>query len=206
MRILCIGDSNTWGYNPINGQRFERRWTKVLSELMSDNEIIEEGLNGRTLTSVDPVLKERCGISGLKMLLMSHKPIDYVIVMLGTNELKKFFKCSASHIASGIREFLDVILDKNMWQRFNVPKVLIISPILIRDELFENGDVFGEFDEKSVEQSKYLANSILAVCKEYKVEFMNAADFAEASLVDNVHMDEENHEKLAKAIKFKLEH
>ena len=70
MRILCIGDSNTWGYNPVNGQRFEKRWTKVLSELMPENEIIEEGLNGRTLTSVDPVFKERCGIKGLKMLLM----------------------------------------------------------------------------------------------------------------------------------------
>ena len=42
MRILCIGDSNTWGYNPVNGQRYERRWTKVLAELMPENEIIEE--------------------------------------------------------------------------------------------------------------------------------------------------------------------
>ena len=79
MRILCIGDSNTWGYNPVNGHRFEKRWTKVLSELMPDNEIIEEGVNGRTVTSIDSVFKEKCGIKGLKMILMSHKPVDYVI-------------------------------------------------------------------------------------------------------------------------------
>ena len=65
---------------------------------MHDNmAIVEEGLNGRTLLSVDLVIKERCGITGLKMLLMSHKPIDCVVVMLGTNELKKFFPASAEH-------------------------------------------------------------------------------------------------------------
>ena len=60
MRILCIGDSNTWGYNPENGWRHENRWTKVLQKLMPENEIVEEGMNGRTLLSVDPFIKERC--------------------------------------------------------------------------------------------------------------------------------------------------
>lgn len=204
MRILCIGDSNTWGYNPINGQRYENRWTKVLEKLMPENEVIEEGLNGRTLLSVDPVLKERCGIAGLKMLLMSHKPIDCVVVMLGTNELKNIFECSANYVASGVREFIKVILDANIWQRFKVPKLLIVSPVLIRDELIKCGDVFGEYDENSVMQSKEMADAISRVCCEYNVEFMNAADYAEASLVDNVHMDEENHGKLAVAIASKL--
>lgn len=204
MRILCIGDSNTWGYNPVNGQRYERRWTKVLAELMPENEIIEEGLNGRTLLSVDPVVKERCGIAGLKMLLMSHKPIDVVVIMLGSNELKKFFECSADYVADGVGEFIKVIKDMELWQRFYVPKILIISPILIREELMENGDVFGEFDENSVIQSKCFAAAIEAVCRECEVDFMNAADYAEASLEDNIHMDEENHKKLAEAVNLKL--
>lgn len=204
MRLLCIGDSNTWGYNPLNGLRFEKRWTKVLAELMPENEIVEEGLNGRTLLSIDPVIKERCGITGLKMLLMSHKPIDCVVVMLGTNELKKFFPASAEYIASGVSEFLKVILEPALWERFHIPKVLIVSPILVRDELIERGDVFGDFDENSVIQSKRMAEAILAVCSEFKVDFMNAADYAEASLRDNIHMDEENHGKLAEAMNVKL--
>jgi lysophospholipase L1-like esterase len=105
MRILCIGDSNTWGYNPENGSRFEKRWTKVLASYMPEHEIIEEGLNGRTLLSQDIYVKERCGIDGLKMLLLSHRPIDCVIIMLGTNELKNCFKCSADYIANGVEEF-----------------------------------------------------------------------------------------------------
>lgn len=204
MRILCIGDSNTWGYNPENGWRHENRWTKVLQKLMPENEIVEEGMNGRTLLSVDPFIKERCGIMGLKMLLMSHKPIDCVVVMLGTNELKNSFECSAEYVAKGIEEFIKVILDKALWDRFSVPRLLVVSPVLIRKELIVNGDVFGGYDEKSVLESQRMAVAIERVCQRYDVDFMNAADFAVASLVDNLHMDEENHGKLAVAINEKL--
>lgn len=204
MRILCIGDSNTWGYNPENGWRHENRWTKVLQKLMPENEIVEEGMNGRTLLSVDPFIKERCGIMGLKMLLMSHKPIDCVVVMLGTNELKNSFECSADYVAKGTEEFIKVILDKVLWDRFSVPRLLVVSPVLIREELIVNGDVFGGYDEKSVLESQRMAVAIERVCQRYDVDFMNAADFAVASLVDNLHMDEENHGKLAVAINEKL--
>ena len=204
MRILCIGDSNTWGYNPENGWRYENRWTKVLGELMPEYEIVEEGMNGRTILSVDPFMKERCGIAGLKMLLMSHKPVDLVIVMLGTNELKTSFECSAEYVAKGIEEFIKVINNKEMWDRFLVPRLLVISPVLIREELIINGDVFGGYDEKSVRESRCMAKQIEYVCREYGVEFMNAAAFAEASLVDNLHMDEENHKKLAVAMSRKI--
>lgn len=200
MRILCIGDSNTWGYNPENGWRHENRWTKVLQKLMPENEIVEEGMNGRTLLSVDPFIKERCGIAGLKMLLMSHKPIDLVVVMLGTNELKNSFGCSAEFVAKGIEEFIKIIKDETLWDRFRVPKLLVVSPVLIREELIVNGDVFGGYDEKSVRESQRMARAIESVCQKYNVDFMNAADYAVASLVDNLHMDEENHEKLAAAL------
>ena len=204
MRILCIGDSNTWGYNPMNGRRYERRWTKVLGELMPEHEIVEEGLNGRTVLSMDPIVKERCGITGLSMLLMSHKPVDYVVVMLGTNEMKKYFKCNANYVAKGIGEFIKVIQTQEVWRRFEIPKTLIVSPILIRDEIINNGDIFGEYDENSVIQSKLLASAVSDVCREYKVDFLNAADYAQASTYDCIHMDEENHQKLAEAIFSKL--
>lgn len=204
MRILCIGDSNTWGYNPENGWRYENRWTKVLGELMPENEIVEEGMNGRTLLTVDPYMKERCGIAGLKLLLMSHKPIDLVIVMLGTNELKSSFECSAKYVAKGIEEFIKVIKDEVLWDRFSVPGLLVISPVLIREELIVNGDVFGGFDEKSVRESQRMALAIERVCEEYGVDFMDAAECARTSLVDNLHMDEENHGKLAVAVNEKI--
>ena len=204
MRILCIGDSNTWGYNPENRWRHDNRWTKVLANLMPENEIIEEGLNGRTILSEDPIKPERCGISALKLLLMSHKPVDYVIIMLGTNEFKKCFNRELSYIVGGIEEFIKIIKNEEMWERFGVPKILIISPVIVREELKENGGKIGEYDIQSIEISKKLARLVMELCKKYDVQFMNAADYAEASLIDYIHMDEENHRKLGEAIYNKL--
>lgn len=201
MRILCIGDSNTWGYDPVDGFRHKNRWTRVLANLMPEHEIIEEGLNGRTILSVDPYMQERCLIHNLKLILMSHKPVDMVVLMVGSNELKNIFPCTAKYIAQGIEECVKIILDKNMWDRFNVPKLLVASPILIRDEMVTNGGAFAdEFDETSVRESKFLAGEYKKICEKYQLEFMDASLYAEASLVDNLHMDEENHKKLGEAM------
>ena len=204
MRILCIGDSNTWGYNPENSWRHEKRWTKVLSELMPESEVIEEGLNGRTILSEDPIKSERCGIRALKLLLMSHKPLDYVIVMLGTNEYKRCFKREVDYIVGGLEEFIKLIKLEGMWERFGVPKILIVSPVLVREELIENGGIRGEYDAQSVEISKKVAPALSKLCSKYDVSFMDAAKYAEASLLDYIHMDEENHKKLGEAIYNKL--
>lgn len=205
MRIICIGDSNTWGYDPVDGFRHKNRWTRVLANLMPEQEIIEEGLNGRTILSVDPYMPERCLIHNLKLILMSHKPVDMVVLMVGSNELKNIFPCTAKYIAQGIEECVKIILDKNMWDRFNVPKLLVVSPILIRDEMVTNGGAFAdEFDETSVRESKFLAGEYKKICEKYQLEFMDASLYAEASLVDNLHMDEENHNKLGHALCDKL--
>ncbi|MBE5944980.1 MAG: GDSL family lipase [Lachnospiraceae bacterium] len=205
MRILCIGDSNTWGYDPVDGFRHKKRWTTVLAKLMPEHEIIEEGLNGRTILSIDPFMPERCVINGLRMILMSHKPVDMVILMLGTNELKNIFPCKASFIAQGIEECVKIILDKDMWERFNVPEILVVSPILIRDEMVTNGGAFAtEFDQASVRESKLVAGELKKVCEKYKIEFMDGAQYAEASLIDNIHMDAENHKKLGEAMYSKI--
>lgn len=95
MRILCYGDSNTWGYDPTSGMRFAHRWPKVLAQQFPQDEIIEEGLNGRTLVHEDPYGKGRCGSAVLEMLLRTHQPLDLIIMMLGTNESENHvsFEC-----------------------------------------------------------------------------------------------------------------
>ena len=82
-----------------------------------------------------------------------------------------------------------------------MPKLLVVSPILIRDEMVTNGGAFAdEFDETSVRESKFLAGEYKKICEKYQLEFMDASLYAEASLVDNLHMDEENHKKLGEAM------
>ena len=199
MRILCIGDSNTWGFNPENGLCHKNRWTRVLMKLLLEDEIIEEGLNGRTFNFVDPFHKERCGINALPVLLKSQQPVDLVIVMLGTNDLKRMFHARAKMIASGAQEFIHTIKNP-YWYRYLVPKVLMISPIVLDDEIVEREGPSGDFDGESLFQSHHLAEEYEKVCQANQVEFMNAAQYAHASKVDCIHMDEENRHKLAIAI------
>ena len=99
--ILCYGDSNTWGFVPCQEnyqsctKRYSReiRWTGRLQCLLGEDfYVIEEGLNSRT-TNVDYfVLPNRNGATYLPSCLYSHAPIDLVVLALGGNDLKTYFK------------------------------------------------------------------------------------------------------------------
>lgn len=199
MRILCIGDSNTWGFDPNTGLRHENRWTRQLMALRPQDEIIEEGMNGRTFAFDDPFTPGRNGLRALDMLLMSHEPVDLVVVMLGTNDLKTFFNARAKAVARGARTFLRQIKNPFLY-RYKEPDILMVAPILLGEAIAQTEGECGDFDEESLRQSKYLGREIQSVCEELGVAFLNAADFAHASPVDNVHMDETNHGRLARAI------
>ena len=102
--ILCYGDSNTYGYNPVNGLRYPKdvRWTGVLQKLLGEQyAVIEEGCNGRTTVFEDIAEPWKAGLGYLKPCLNTHKPIDFVIMMLGSNDLKRMFHASAKEIADG---------------------------------------------------------------------------------------------------------
>lgn len=98
-RILCFGDSNTWGHNPESkiGERFDNefRWVKLLEKKLGKGySVIEEGLCGRTINT-DYLTAENWYKNGYKYLvpcLKSHNPLSLVIIMLGTNDLKNSLK------------------------------------------------------------------------------------------------------------------
>lgn len=205
MQILCIGDSNTWGYNPENGLQHKNRWTRILAERMPEDEIIEEGMCGRTLLSVDSFDASWCGIEALPGIIAAHRTADVVILMLGTNELKSDFGGGAAYIAKGIERFLEMLQTLHSWEGEHIPQLLVVSPILLGDDIVGKGGICADFDETSLEQSKLMAKAISKVCEKYNVEFMDGAEYAKASLKDAIHMDEKNHEKLGKAIYNKLQ-
>ena len=126
MRILCYGDSNTWGYDPTSGMRFAHRWPKVLAQQFPQDEIIEEGLNGRTLVHEDPYGKGRCGSAVLEMLLRTHQPLDLIIMMLGTNDLKTMYHLNAEMIAKGVRENIKIMQNPFLYERYVIPKILVV--------------------------------------------------------------------------------
>ena len=112
--ILCFGDSNTWGYSPADGTRYplDIRWTGVLQKsLGADYRIIEEGLNGRTTFINEDERPLRSGSDVLQILLESHRPLDFVIIMLGTNDLKVEFNLSVEEIAQGAKTLCEMVLN-----------------------------------------------------------------------------------------------
>lgn len=118
--ILCYGDSNTWGYDAETKNRFppDVRWTGILKRTLGEGyHVIEEGLNGRTTVWDDPIEGYKNGREYLIPCLESHRPLDLVIIMLGTNNLKKRFSLTFSagehkklgeSIAVKVRELLPV--------------------------------------------------------------------------------------------------
>jgi lysophospholipase L1-like esterase len=106
--VLCFGDSNTWGCMPLTGpeppRRYgpSRRWPGVLRRELGDGHwVVEEGLNGRTTVWDDALEPHRNGRDLLLPSLLTHQPVDLVIVMLGTNDLKRRFGLGARDIAAG---------------------------------------------------------------------------------------------------------
>lgn len=207
-RILCYGDSNTWGHNPKDASRFREneRLTKLLQQKLGDEyEIIEEGLCGRTASFYDSVKPFRHGISSLRMVLDSAQPIDLVIIMLGTNDLKSCYNGDGVSISNGIREMVHIIKNPYVYNaHFQIPDILIVAPILLKDELSNNLRTSEQFNEKSLQTSRKLASFYEIVAKQWDCLFLNAADYAEASSIDCLHMDANNHKKLAEAIYQKL--
>ena len=68
-KILCFGDSNTFGFNPENGKRFDEktRWTGILKSKLKDLYIVQEaGCNNRTAFSDNPSGENFTGYKALK--------------------------------------------------------------------------------------------------------------------------------------------
>ena len=108
-RILCFGDSNTWGYIAVKGERYDEdtRWTGRLSKMLGDGcTVIEEGLNGRTTVWEDFVENHMSGLEYLWPCMETHKPFDLIVIMLGTNDTKCYFGAQARSIADGAGRLL----------------------------------------------------------------------------------------------------
>lgn len=195
-RILCFGDSNTWGYIP--GSDHERypeniRYPKVLQKLLGSKfEVIEEGLNSRTLVSEDKRLGKE-GRNGSKYLipcLDSQDPLDLVILMLGTNELKEEYKKSPKQIADLFeKHFVRIILNREPQFRDKYPKLIIIGlPPVDEKKAFEK--FVG-----ATKKVKPLNQLYSEIAEKNKCFFVDGGNLTVGS--DGVHLAKEGHFKLA---------
>ena len=195
---LCYGDSNTFGTNP-SGGRWGRytRWPGRLQQLLGeDYYVIEEGFSGRTTVFDDPLVPGRCGRDALPYALTCHRPLDLVIILLGTNDMKHHFCALPASIARGAGELVKMVQHYD-YGGFKAPQVLLVSPILLGEDV-ENS-VYVDFGPEAYGNSLQMAACYEKVAAAHGCHFMDAAKAAGPSAIDQLHMDAENHEALAQA-------
>lgn len=200
--VLCYGDSNTWGADPVSGPRFgwDDRWPGVLQrELGAGYRVIEEGLPGRNTRWDDPIERQRNGLTQLGPVLESHVPLDLVIVMLGTNDLKRRYNLTASDIAQSAGDLARTaqLIAKNAADE--PARVLLVAPPPIA-ELTDYDLLFEGALEKSLKFSHYFA----LAAKWYKLDFFDAGSAIKSSPIDGIHFEVEEHHKLGKALAAKV--
>jgi lysophospholipase L1-like esterase len=157
--------------------------------------VIEEGQNGRTTCREDPVEGDRNGLRQLIPILESHKPLDIVVLMLGTNDLKPRFSPLPYDIARGAQRIVTAIQDSRTGPNDTSPKVLwICPPPTVKSPGFEH--IFGD----SVELSQKLPPCFRQLAQESGVPLLEAGAVIRTSTADGIHFDAEDHRKLAEAV------
>jgi lysophospholipase L1-like esterase len=195
--ILCYGDSNTWGYVPGgDGARFPShvRWPGVLTTLLRTNaRIVAEGLRARTTVWDDRLAPgiERNGLKTFGANLDSHKPLDLVIIFLGTNDLKKRFSAPAVDIAAGVEQLVMLAANPVFGPAGSgkPPAILTICPLTI----WEVASAFGPTFKGGREKSQELRHYFHQMSKRTGVPLMYAEDFIHTDPADGIHLSEESH-------------
>lgn len=202
--IVCFGDSNTHGYcaDPTDtvtgGDRFDEseRWTKLLeNQLGPDYLVLEEGLSGRTTVFPDALHESMDGLSVLYSTLMSHEPVDLLVIMLGTNDTKERLGVNAACIAIGMERLVRKAQSVMCWKD-GKPNVLIVCPPHILPEMYQNpcGVPMGQ---GCIEKSQQLAGYLEQTAKLVGAAFLDAQGVAEFNKVDGMHLTAKGHRQLA---------
>ena len=157
--------------------------------------MIAEGHPGRTTVHDDPIEgAHRNGLTVLPALLESHKPVDVVLMMLGTNDLEPRFSVNAGDIALSLERLVRVILASGTGPDGSAPGVLLVAP----PPITETGCLAGMFAGGAA-KSRALAAEVQAAAARVGVPFMDAGPVVTVSPIDGVHYGPEANPALAQA-------
>ncbi|MBL4928208.1 GDSL-type esterase/lipase family protein [Fuscibacter oryzae] len=199
--LLCFGDSNTHGTPPMRMQgeyrRFDAaaRWPVLAAKALAWD-LVEEGLPGRTAQFADPVMGGHMdGREGLKIALQSHGPIDFLTIMLGTNDAKARYGASAELITGGIAALLDIAQSTEMQDRHGGFRILLICP----PPVLEQGPIMDQFYGARA-RGLALPPLLADLARARRCGFLDAGTLIKVSPQDGVHFEAESHATLAQGV------
>lgn len=199
--ILCYGDSNTYGYNPETGTRFDAdtRWTGVLAKLLGSSfSVIEAGMNNRTGFFDNPDGIDQSGTKHLPECLKACDKIDICVLGLGANDLQFIFDINEEIVEEGLKKLINYIRSHN-----NDAEIILVSPPVLSDNLLD-GYFACQFDEKSIENSKKIKPVYKKVAENKNCKLIEIDTFVTPSEADGLHFSAESHKIIGKVIAEKI--
>lgn len=201
--VLCFGDSNTHGTRAMRNisdmRRLDKplRWPSVMANALGGEfDVVAEGHPGRTSVFDDPIEGEhKNALRSLQAILESHRPVDLVIVMLGTNDLKARFSLSANDIALGVQRLVKEIRGSDSGPNGTPPTVLLVAPVPV----METG-VFEQIFEGAAEKSRALPAFLEQVAKRQGIAFADMGKKATVDPIDGIHLDATAHAAIGEAL------
>lgn len=191
-KILCFGDSNTYGFNPKDGSRYNIN-TRWAGRLKNDCEVTEAGCNNRTAFSDNPAGDNFTGYKILPEYLKQH--FDYIIVQIGINDLQKTYNVNLTDFEKGMKEFFNII-------KYYSPssKVIILAPCVIRGNILDSYfKLF--FNENSIEKSKLILPVYKKIAEQNNYSLINLNEITTVSDIDGLHYEPEQHEIIYNTVK-----
>jgi lysophospholipase L1-like esterase len=208
-RILIYGDSNTHGADEERATRFDEntRWTKVCQQILGDEyKIIEEGLSGRTTCHDDngelplPEAPYINGLTHIGPIVCSHLPLDVICVKLGSNDVGMPGETPES-IAENAARVLRAARDLAQAKYPDHPvKCALMAPLEVTEDALTGAFSFVFNDPAIIEQSQALPPAYEKKATEEGWLYFNANEHARCGKWDGIHLDAENHGKMAAAV------
>jgi lysophospholipase L1-like esterase len=205
-QILVYADSLSWGIIPDTRSRFrfDQRWPGILEiELQKAGvsaRVIEDCLNGRRTVWDDPFKPGRNGLEGLEQRIEINSPLALVVVFLGTNDFHSMHQFDAWHSSQGLAAIVASIRRAPIEPGMPIPPILLVAPPRIQQAKGKMAPKFEGAETKSVG----LSSAIKTVAQELDCHFFDAGSVAVTSRVDGVHLDEDQHLALGKAMAAKI--
>lgn len=189
MRVLCFGDSNTWGYCPKTGKRYEESWPRLLQTMLPELDVYIDAVPGRT-TCLEGAHQEQ--INGLQDLQSrwQRQQFDRVLIMLGTNDLQVRFKSSVLEVVERLQRYV---------QWLGSDRVVLIAPVAIGEI-----GMFGQLFQGAAQKSLQLAGAIESLAAQLGCEFIDANAYVQSNAIDGVHWLPDDHEVFAHVVAKRL--
>ena len=194
-KIICYGDSNTFGYNTKDNSRFDEntRWTSVLQKnLGAEYEVINEGACDRTGFVTNPKGFLFSAQQHFPKLMSETEKFDLLVLWLGTNDLQAMYNINNETVEKGLDNLINIAKEK-------AKNIIIIPPVILSENIL-TGNFSYQFNEISVVKSKTIGSIFKKLAGVYNCEYFDINKIVTPSDIDGLHYDEESHKIIGKNI------